>query len=267
MNPAENKNRTALITGGSGGIGLELAKLFAADGYSLILVSRTKDALEKIAEDFRKQYGITVKTIAKDLSRVESCREIYDQTVREGLRIDVLVNNAGAGTWGEFYATDLGRETEIMNLNVVSLVHLTKLFLKDMIQNRQGKILNVASTAAFQAGPLMAVYYASKAFVLSFSEAIANETRGTGVSVSALCPGPTDTNFRAAAGMKKSMLFSRHLNLPSEAVARAGYEGMKRGKEIVIPGFKNRLVVQMLRVMPRKFVVNSVRKMQEARRK
>ena len=260
------KKQTVLITGASGGIGLELATLFERNGHDLVLVARSKDKLDEAASAFQSHHGITVHTIVHDLSRTDSARALYEEVRRRGISIDVLINNAGAGTWGEFWQTDLARETEILQLNVVSLVQLTKLFLQDMIKNRNGKILNVASTAAFQAGPLMAVYYASKALVLSFTEALANETRGSGVTVCALCPGPTETNFRSAAGMKKSMLFSRHLNLPSTEVARVGYEGLKRGKTVIIPGFKNRLIVQMLRLLPRSFTVDSVRKMQEARR-
>ena len=263
--PTENQKK-ALITGASGGIGLELAKLFAADGYNLVLVARSKDKLQEIARDFEDCFKISVKIISKDLSVIDSCKEIYDELIREKIRVDVLVNNAGSGTWGNFWETDTAQELKMMNLNILSLVYLTKLFVKDMIKNKQGRILNVASTAAFQPGPLMAVYYASKAFVLSFSEAIANETRGTGVTVTALCPGPTETNFRAAAGMQKSMLFSKHLNLPPALVARAGYEGMKRGNVIVVPGFKNRMIIQLLRVSPRGFVRDAVRKVQEARR-
>ncbi len=266
MNSPNKSTSTVLVTGASGGIGLEIAKLFAADGYSLVLVARSKDKLEEVARDLKRCFGVEVKLIFQDLSVVENCRKVYEEITRDGIRVDVLVNNAGAGTWGDFWKTDLEIEMQNMRLNMLSLVYLTKLFLKDMIQNQRGKILNVASTAAFQPGPLMAVYYASKAFVLSFSEALSNETRATGVTVTALCPGPTDTNFRAAAGMQKSMLFSKHLNLPASEVARAGYEGMKRGKAIVVPGFKNRLVIQLLRIAPRGFVRNAVRKMQEARR-
>ncbi len=256
----------ALITGASSGIGLELAKLMAAHGHSLVLVARSKDKLESLSSELSSRHGIKVKVITKDLSVIASCREIYDELSRENIRVDILVNNAGFGGYGEFWKADFDHDVRMMSLNVVALVQLTKLFLKDMIQHRQGRVLNVASTAAFQPGPLMAVYYASKAFVLSFSEAIANETRGTGVTVTALCPGPTETNFRAAAGMTKSMRFSSQLNVHVEAVARAGYEGMKRGEIIVIPGFKNRIVAKLVRVMPRNFITRMVRKIQEARR-
>ena len=266
MNSQGKLYQTVLITGASGGIGLELAKLFAADGYHLILVARSKQKLEEIAADFSKRFGVSTKVISKDLSRVESCREIYEELSREKICVDVLVNNAGFGGYGDFCTTDLEHETRMIHLNIVSLVHLTKLFLKDMIQNKQGRVLNVASTAAFQPGPLMSIYYATKAFVLSFSEAITNELEGTGVTVTTLCPGPTETNFRTAAGMQKSMLFSKHLNMPSSEVARLGYEGMKRGEVIVIPGFKNRLIVQLVRIAPRSYIRKMIRKVQEARR-
>ncbi len=262
----QKPRKTVLITGASSGIGLELAKLFAEGGHDLVLVARSKEKLESLASELSVRHGISAKVMVQDLAVVENCRHLYDALKRQGVRVDVLVNNAGFGGYGDFRGTDLEHETRMMNLNMVSLVHLTKLFLADMIQNGRGAVLNVASTAAFQPGPLMSIYYATKSFVLSFSEALSNETRGTGVTVTALCPGPTNTNFREAAGMKKSMLFSKHLNVSVETVARAGYEGLKRGRTIVIPGFKNRLIVQLLRVFPRNFVTNSVRKVQEARR-
>lgn len=258
---------TALITGASSGIGLELAKLFAADGHDLVLVARSTDALKDLAADLEKRHRVRVTVIPKDLSRIESCREIYEECREAGLRISFLVNNAGFGGWGPFWKTDFGRETEMMNLNMISLATLTKFFLKDMVEANEGKIFNVASTAAFQPGPLMAVYYATKAFVLSFSEALAEELKETRVTVTALCPGPTDTNFKNAAGMEKSMLFSKHLKMDVGSVAKAGYEGMKAGKVIVVPGFKNSAIAKIVRLIPRSLVRASVRKMQEARSK
>ena len=257
---------TALITGASSGIGLELAKLFAADGYDLVLVARSEKVLRQTASDLQSRHPIQVKIIAKDLSRIESCREIFEECTRSGIRVNILVNNAGFGGWGNLLETDLEKETQMMNLNMLSLVHLTKLFLKDMVQAKEGRILNVASTAAFQPGPLMAVYYATKAFVLSFSEAIAEELKGTGVTVTVLCPGPTDTNFRTAAGMEQSMLFSKHLKMDTASVARTGYDALKKGKVICVPGLKNRIVAQIVRLVPRGMVRASVRRMQEARR-
>ena len=258
--------QTVLITGASSGIGFELAKLFAADGYDLMLVSRSEKALDDLAFDLQTKHGIDAKVIAKDLSRIESCRELYDECVQCGICVDILVNNAGFGGWGHYWETDLDREMQMMNLNMLAPVHLTKLFLKGMVQRKKGRILNVASTAAFQPGPLMAIYYATKAFVLSFSEAIATELEGTGVTVTALCPGPTETNFRAAAGMEKSMLFSKHLKMDAPSVARIGYEDLMKGKVLSVPGLKNRIVMQSLRLAPRSFIRASVKKMQEARR-
>lgn len=259
--------QTVLITGASGGIGLELAKLFAADRHDLVLVARSSEKLHEIAAQFSKDYGVQVRVIVKDLSAVSSCLEVYEELKREKIEVHTLVNNAGVGGYGDFWQTDWPKERQIIDLNISSLVYLTKLFLKDMMGRREGKILNVASTAAFQPGPLMSIYYATKAFVLSFTEALAEELRGTGITVSALCPGPTETGFREAAGMKKSMLLSKSLTMDALSVAQAGYEGLKRGKRIVVPGFKNRLIIQMLRVMPRFFVTRTVRRMQEARRK
>lgn len=258
--------QTVLITGASSGIGLEFAKLFAADGFNLVLVSRSEKALNDLAVDLKTRYDITAKVIVKDLSRAESCREVYDECVRRGIHIDILVNNAGFGGWGNYWETDLDSETRMMNLNMISLAQLTKLFLKSMVQQRRGKILNVASTAAFQPGPLMAVYYATKAFVLSFSEAISNELEGTGVTVTALCPGPTETNFKTTARMERSMLYSHHLKMDAASVARIGYQDLMKGRVISIPGFKNRLVTQLVRFSPRSAVRSFVRRIQEARR-
>src|SRR5206468_12638550 len=177
--------------------------------------------------------------------------------------IEVLVNNAGFGLGGEFAETEVTRELEMIQVNIAALTHLTKLFLPAMIRRRSGRILNVASTAAFQPGPLMAVYYATKAYVLSFSEAIADELRDSGVTVTALCPGPTDTGFAVAARLESSRLFNMAKPMSSAAVARVGYEAMKRGKRVVIPGMRNKLLAQSIRVTPRRMVTTFVRKLQE----
>ncbi|MBE8968493.1 SDR family oxidoreductase, partial [Nostocales cyanobacterium LEGE 12452] len=178
-----NRKQTALITGASGGIGYEFVKLFAQDGYNLVLVARSVDKLNKIADEFKKKFGIDVKVISKDLSNPSAPEEIFRELEQASINVDVLVNNAGFATYGLFNEIDLNAEMQLLQVNVLCLTHLTKLFLKGMVQRGSGKILNLASTAAFQPGPLMAVYYASKAYVLSFSEAIANELEGTGVSV------------------------------------------------------------------------------------
>jgi hypothetical protein len=255
---------TALVTGASGGIGEELARLFAADGHSLVLVARSRDRLERLAEELKGAHGVEARVLAADLARAEAPREIFEELSGASVRVDALVNNAGFGSYGLFAETDLGRELGLLQVNVVALTHLTKLFLPGMIERRRGYVMNVASTAAFQPGPLMAVYYASKAYVLSFSEALSNECGGTGVTVSALCPGPTHTGFVAAAGMSESKLFDRGA-MSARAVAEAGYRGLFDGKAVVIPGLRNSLVARTVGLMPRGLVTKVVRGIQEKR--
>jgi hypothetical protein len=255
---------TALVTGASGGIGEELARLFAADGHDLVLVARSRDKLESLAGELESKHGVEANVLASDLSRPEAPREIFDELGRAGVRVDALVNNAGFGSYGPFAETDLRQELELLQVNVVALTHLTKLFLPGMVARREGYVCNVASTAAFQPGPLMAVYYASKAYVLSLSEALANECEGTGVRVSALCPGPTETGFVAAAGMQDSKLFDRGA-MTAREVAEAGYRGLLAGKTVVIPGFRNALVARTVGLFPRALVTKVVRGIQEKR--
>lgn len=255
---------TALVTGASGGIGEELARLFAADGHDLVLVARGEEKLKLLAEELGAKHNVAARVVAADLSRPDAPREIFDRLERAGVRVDALVNNAGIGTWGLFAETDLAQELELLQINVVALTHLTKLFLPAMIARRRGYVCNVASTAAFQPGPLMAVYYASKAYVLSLSEALANEFEGTGVRISALCPGPTETGFVAAAGMSESKLFDRGA-MSARDVAAAGYRGLLAGKTIVIPGMRNALVARTVGLMPRGLVTKVVRGIQERR--
>jgi short-subunit dehydrogenase len=263
MNETKRK-LTALVTGASGGIGEELARLFAADGHDLVLIARSEEKLKRLAEELGAKHNVSARVLASDLSRPEAPREIFDEMSREGVGVDALVNNAGIGSWGLFAETDLKQELELLQINVVALTHLTKLFLPPMIARRLGYVCNVASTAAFQPGPLMAVYYASKAYVLSLSEALANECEGTGVRVSALCPGPTETGFVAAAGMTESKLFDRGA-MSARDVALAGYRGLLAGKTIVIPGARNALVARTVGFMPRKLVTKVVRGIQERR--
>jgi short-subunit dehydrogenase len=258
--------QTALITGASGGIGLELARRFAAGGYDLVLVARSTARLEELAGELRK-HGGAVLVLAKDLAKPESPEEVFRELEAAGVAVDVLVNNAGFATYGPFVETDLGRELEELQLNVVTLTHLTKKLLPGMLARRRGGVLNLASTAGFQPGPLMAVYYATKAYVISFSEALAEELSGTGVAVSVLCPGPTATGFQKRAGMEASKLFSGMLQVAdAAAVARAGYEGFRAGKRIVIPGLINKVGVQSIRVSPRALITKMVKRMQERRR-
>lgn len=263
MNTTKNLNqgRTALITGASGGIGYELAKLFAQDGYNLVLVARSEQKLLQIAQDFTSQYEIKVEIIVKDLALPSAPTEIFTKLQHAGIKVDVLVNNAGFGSYGFFHETDLASELELLQVNIVGLTHLTKLFLPEMVQQGFGKVLNVSSGAAFQPGPLMAVYFASKAYVLSFSEAIANELEGTGVSVTALCPGPTTSGFQSRAAMAESKLVRGQKIMDATTVAKIGYRGLMSNKTVVIPGIKNKLLAEAVRFTPRKLVVNISRSM------
>ncbi len=250
----ETKIRTALISGASGGIGYELAKLFARDRYSLVLVARGADKLNQAAQELQSKFGVSVKTVALDLSVAPATRFLFDQLQRERVTVDVLVNNAGFGAFGEFAGM---REEEILgqiDLNIKALTHLTRLVLPAMLARRDGKIMNVASTAAFQAGPLMAVYYASKAYVLSFSEALANELAGSGVSLTCFCPGATDTGFQKRAGIENSRLFKKIGAMNVETVAADGYRGLMAGRTVVFSGVQNWLVAESVRFAPRKWV-------------
>src|SRR5207245_1067096 len=221
-----DRGKTALITGASGGIGYELAKLFAHDGYGLVLVARNKKALDANAVELRKLGSPWVMNCVKDLAELEAPEEVFAYTENASIHIDVLVNNAGYGVRGAFAKTSLDDELEMMQLNMVALTHLTKLYLPQMIARGSGKILQVASTAAFQPGPFMAVYYASKAYVLSFSEALYEELSGSGVTVTTLCPGPVPTGFQTRAGVDLTRLVRTPLVMDAATVARAGYAGL-----------------------------------------
>ena len=250
----DSKAQTALITGASGGIGYELAKQFARDHYNLVLVARSSDKLNQVAAELQSHFGVTVKTVALDLAAAPAPKFLFHQLRREGIAVDVLVNNAGFGVFGEFASMP---EEEILgqiHLNITALTQLTRLFLPGMLARCRGKIMNVASTAAFQPGPMMAVYYATKAYVLSFSEALANEVAGSGVVVSCFCPGATDTNFQKRANMENSRLFKKFRPMSAEAVARDGYRGLMAGRTVVISGVKNWMVAESVRFAPRKLV-------------
>ena len=256
----------ALVTGASSGIGYELSKILAREGYNLILVSRNEEALQKLATELRAKHDVLARVIAKDLAASNSPQEIYGQLHEESIAVNVLVNCAGLGLAGKFSETDLSMELRMIQVNIVALTELTKLFLKDMVRRREGRILNVASTAAFQPGPLMAIYYATKAYVLSFSEAIFEELQGSGVTVTTLCPGPTKTNFQNRAGLAESKLFNAKRLLRTDepvAVAELGFEGMMHGEAIVIPGFRNKLLASAVRILPRKLVRKAAKKLHE----
>jgi short-subunit dehydrogenase len=255
--------QTALITGASSGIGLDLARLFARDGFDVVLVARSEAKLREIAAQIEKTSGHSAQVIVADLALPDAAQRVVDVLSARNIAIDALVNNAGLGMGGPFAETDWIRESEMIQVNIAALTQLTKLLLPPMVARRSGRILNVASTASFQPGPLMAVYYATKAYVLSFSEAIADELHGTGVTVTALCPGPTETGFAAAAQMSDSRLFNIMTPAKPDAVARAGYDAMKRGKRVVIPGVFNWIMAESVRISPRRLVTTIVRKMQE----
>jgi uncharacterized protein len=240
----------ALITGGSNGIGLELAKQFANNKTDIILVAREQKGLGAAADQLSKRYGVEIKTIAMDLSLHGAAQELYNKVKAMGWQIDYLVNDAGFGDFGPFIATDPKKEESMMMLNMVALTQLCKLFLPDMVARKQGRILNVASSAAFLPGPFFAVYFATKAYVLSFSQAINNELKGTGITVTALCPFATKTNFEKAAHADNSKLFKNNLS-SAEDVARYGYRAMMNGKSVAIPGAWNRVSVFFGRFLSR----------------
>jgi short-subunit dehydrogenase len=249
-----SKPQTALITGASGGIGYELAKLFARDHNNLVLVARNSGKLNQVAAELQSQFGVTVKTVALDLATAPAAKFLFEQLQHEGVGIDVLVNNAAFGGFGEFSGMPEGEILGQIQLNITALTYLTRLFLPAMLAQGGGKIMNVASTAASQPGPLMAVYYATKAYVLSFSEALANEVAGSGVVVSCFCPGATGTGFANRAGIEDSRLFKKLRPMDAETVARDGYRGLTAGRRLVISGVQNWLLAESVRFAPRKMV-------------
>jgi uncharacterized protein len=253
-----------LVTGASSGIGLEFAKLFAASKHRLILTARNAEALEKLADDLRQSHGIEVHVILADLADVAGPQLLFDEIQRRDLPVDILVNNAGFGTHGQFWEIPTPNELSLLQVNVTALVHLTRLFLPAMVSRKQGKILNVASTASFQPGPLMANYYASKAYVLSFTEALSNELAGTGVTATTLCPGPTFTAFQERAGITYSTIAS-FAGMSAQDVAQAGYHAVMAGKRLSIPGWRNRLLAFSSRFFPRGMVLKVVRKVNASR--
>ena len=254
--------QTALVTGASAGIGVDLAECFAADGYNLILAARTESALREVADRLAKTYGVTATPIAGDLGAIGAGQRLAAEIEKRGLAVDVLVNNAGYGHAGAFNGSDAATQLGMIDLNDRALVELTHIYWPAMIANRRGGVLNVASTAAFQPGPLMAIYYASKAFVLSFSEALWEEARDTGVKVSCLCPGPTVSKFRERAGTNKVRLSRASTPMPSMAVARRGYEAWQANKRVEVTGLRNRVMASLVRFLPRTTLLRAVRNLQ-----
>ncbi|MCC9167060.1 SDR family NAD(P)-dependent oxidoreductase [Pontibacter harenae] len=247
---ATSKKKTALITGASNGFGMELAKLFAKDGYNLVLVARSTDRLKKLGYSLQDEHQLEhVCIVTSDLTRPESAQEIYEEVKSSGIEIDVLVNNAGVGVHGTFLDNEFQRELDVIQLNVVSLVTLTKLFLPEMKLRNEGKILNLGSIVSLMPAPLMAIYGATKAFVLSFSEALANELKDTNITVTTLCPGAGNTDFFHKADAEYTKAANGPLSEPKD-VARAGYEAMMKGEVKVVPGFMNKIQAAASNVIP-----------------
>ncbi|WP_338731181.1 SDR family NAD(P)-dependent oxidoreductase [Mangrovimonas cancribranchiae] len=256
---------TALITGGASGLGLELAYVIAKDGYDLVLVDINSDNLSKAKQKIESKYQVNVVTLTKDLSLPNISEEIMMDVGDK--QIEILVNNAGFGLFGAFHTTAWERESQMLNLHVLTTTHLTKLVLNQMVARGSGKILNLSSLAAFQPGPLMSLYYATKGYILSFSEAISNELKGTGVTVTALCPGPTKTSFQevVSSGTSENKITFNMAN--AKDVAVYGYKALKKGKPVAIPGAFNKFLATLPRMVPRGMAANIVRNIQEKNRK
>ncbi len=254
--------QTALVTGSSAGIGVDLAECFARNGYNLILAARTGSALRDVADRLARTCQVTATPIVADLGAIDGGAKLADEIAARRLSVDVLVNNAGYGHAGAFAESDAAIELGMIDLNVRALVELTHTYWKTMLTKGRGGVLNVASTAAFQPGPLMAVYYASKAFVLSFSEALWEEARGRGVKVSCLCPGPTASKFRERAGTNKVRLSQAGAQMPSMPVARMGYEAWEANRRVCITGTRNRAMASVVPFVPKTMLLRAVRNLQ-----
>ena len=244
-------NKVALITGASSGLGAEFARLAARDGHDVVLVARREPLLAELGAELTKAHGVAAHAIALDLGDPAAPQRLFDEVTRRGLSVDVLVNNAGFGSNGAFLDLPLAREVEMVEVNDQALLKLCWLFGRGMRERKAGRILNVASTAGFQAGPFMATYYASKSFVLLFSEALHHELRGSGVTVTAHCPGATETGFAKASGNDKSKLFQSRKPATSAEVAAHGWKAMKAGRAVAVHGALNAIAAFSLRVSPR----------------
>jgi len=260
----ENKNQYALITGATSGIGYELAKLFAKDGYNLIIVARSEEELQNIATEFEQQFGINAIAIPTDLFKPQNSFQLYDAVKAKGIEVNVLVNDAGQGQYGKFVDTDIEKELAIIQLNISSLVVLTKLFLKDMVARGEGKILNLSSIASKTPGPWQSVYHGTKAFVQSFTEAVRAEVKENGITVTALLPGVTDTDFFNKADMNDSKAVQDESKKADPAdVAKDGYKALMKGDDMVVSGFKNKVQVAMGAITPDNVQAEQTYKMQE----
>lgn len=269
MNPinTEHRNEYALITGATSGIGYELASLFAKDGYNLILVARNKDRLSEVTAKLKQQFSVEITPLSKDLFNPYAAEEIYDKTKEMGIIVNVLVNDAGQGEWGPFVETDMERDLEIIQLNIVSVVSLTKYFLQDMVSRNEGKILMVGSEAGTTPVPLLAVYAATKAFILSFSAALVNELKDTAITITALLPGATDTDFFHKAKMEDTVTYrEKELADPAD-VAKDGYEALQKGESKIIAGGKTKMHVFMSDLLGPKASAANMRKQMEVSEK
>lgn len=258
----EGEGQTALVTGASMGIGVDLAECFARDGYDLVLAARSEAALQAVAQRLANEHAVKATAIASDLGVPGAGEKLAAAIAAARMEVDVLVNNAGYGIAGAFDGSDRTGQLGMIDLNDRALVELTHIYWPRMLANKRGGVLNVASTASFQPGPLMAIYYASKAFVLSFSEALWKEAEGTGVRVSCLCPGPTASNFRARAGTGKTRLSRNGAPMPSAVVAELGYRGWQANQRVVITGARNRVLARLVPFLPRRTVLGLVHSLQ-----
>jgi uncharacterized protein len=254
--------KTALITGASGGIGEALARTLAQHGYDLILVARTISKLETLGAELTAKNGVQTTSISSDLSAFDASEKLIAELETRELNVDLLVNNAGFAEYGEFATGDPQKQQQMISLNILTLTMLTRALLPKMLERKFGRVMNVASTAAFMPGPLMSVYYASKAYVLSFSEALGEELLGTGVTVTALCPGPTESDFQARAAMQDSKLVQGKTLMTAKEVAEQGVAALERGQRVVIPGFINQIQAQVSRFLPRAIVPGMIKNIQ-----
>ncbi|MES2704577.1 MAG: SDR family oxidoreductase [Bacteroidota bacterium] len=254
-----NNDKYALITGATSGIGFELARLFAKDGYNLVIVARSEDELQEVSADLSARYKVAVVPVAKDLFEPDAAQEVYDEVKAKGITVNILVNDAGQGEYGFFAETDIRRDLEIIQLNVISLVHLTKLYVKDMVGRNEGKILNVSSVVGKMPAPLLAVYAGTKAFVYSFTQSVINELKGTNVTMTALLPGATETDFFHKAGMENTKEWKENPLADPVAVAKDGYDALMSGDATVVSGLKNKFMVAMSNITPDSALAENMR--------
>ncbi len=260
MENNNHKGETALITGGTSGIGLELARCFAKDGYNVILVARTQDDLELVAQELTATFGVKAYGIAADLMQPDAPQKLYEEIKMEGIQIDVLVNDAGQGVWGKFVETDLQKELDIIQLNINATVILTKLFLRDMVARNSGKILQLASTSSKAPTPLLSVYAGTKAFIYNFTQGLINELKDTNVTMTALLPGPTETDFFNKAGAEHTVVYQETELADAADVAKDGYEALQKGESKIVSGMKNKMQTVMGNLMPDEALAENYRK-------